>query len=226
MSKLHARPAMAFERVFAWCMSLCAACLLMVADPACAFAGESSSATVIVAGVDDPDADAPRAEPWVPQTEVALEDGQTAWELLRAELDRAGFTYDAPDSTYGVFVQSITSPGGVTLENTSTEPYNFWAFLVNGEMANEGVSAYVVQPGDEIQLAYYPGGEAPLHEAMPITHQEGDAAGQPAGEDAPNLNGPVDHTDYVAQRMVVVGVGLAIAGIAVVYVVRARRVRR
>ncbi len=177
--------------------------------------------TVRVAGVDDPAAETPVAEAWAPESQQTCAAKAVAWDALKAALDEAGCTYDAQDSEYGVFVQSITSPTGVTLENTSSEPYSYWAFLVNGEMVSEGVSAYALKDGDTVELIYYPGGEAPAHEAMPIS---GEDPQEPAGEGADGTS-PEDGTvSHVANVPLIMG-GAAVVAVlaaAVFALVRAR----
>lgn len=194
-----------------------------VAVAAPASAGEVE-VTVRVVGVDDANADEPTAQAWVPESQLALPEGSVAWDALKALLDEAGCTYDAQDSEYGVFVQSVTSPDGMMLENTSSEPYSFWAFLVNGEMAAEGVSSYVLQDGDTVELAYYPGGEAPAHEPMPI-------ADEPASEPADDAeaDAPADgKTDEGGPNMTLVAGGVAVVvviAVAAFVLVRARSKR-
>lgn len=207
---------------------------LMTVAPAPALAapaaGEGSvEVTVRVAGVDDPQAEEPFATAWVSERQQTVESGTVAWDALKAALDEAGCTYDAQDSEYGVFVQSITSPEGMALENTSSEPYSFWAFLVNGEMATEGVSAYVLQDGDTVELAYYPGGEAPAHEPMPIDDGATDApvADAPVA-DALAADGAEPEAEGEGPNMMPLalgGVAVVVIAVAVVVLVRARSKR-
>lgn len=125
------------------------------------------SVVVSVVGVDDVDAEKPAGVTWVESQEVEFSAGMTAWDVLQPALDNAGCAYDAQDSEYGVYIQSITSPDGVLLEGTTDEPYSFWSLIVNGEPASVGVSSYELQDGDTIELVYYLRGEAPVVEAVP-----------------------------------------------------------
>lgn len=97
-------------------------------------------------------------ENWVPLTEVTAEEGATAWELFAAALDKAGCTYECE----GYLVPaSIASPAGLTLGSTSSAPYSYWSFEVNGDYANEGAGSYEVQDGDTIELVYIYGEGTP-----------------------------------------------------------------
>ena len=123
-------------------------------------------AALRIVGVDDPDAETPVEENWVPLTQVSFktDSDTTAWDALKAALDKAGCTYDAEDSQFGVFIKSITSPDGRTLANTNQEPYSFWSFLVNGEFASVGASSYYLKDGDTIELRYSVADKTPLPE--------------------------------------------------------------
>ena len=129
------------------------------------------SVVVSVVGVEDPEASKVMGKTWVESQEVEFTTGMTAWDVLQPALDNADCTYDAQDSEYGVFIQSITSSDGLMLEGTNEEPYSFWSFIVNGEPASVGVSAYELQNGDTIELVYYARGEAPAVEAVPIAEE-------------------------------------------------------
>lgn len=97
-------------------------------------------------------------ENWVPLTEVTAEEGATAWELFAAALDKAGCTYECE----GYLVPaSITSPAGLTLGSTSSAPYSYWSFEVNGDYASTGAGSYEVQDGDTIELIYIYGEGTP-----------------------------------------------------------------
>ena len=112
-------------------------------------------ATVSIVGVKNPDAATPVQDAWLNSVAVtyAADSGATAWDLIRQALDAAGLTYDAPTESWGVFVKSITSAGGVEL-GTAADYSRSWGFYVNGESASEGVSSYKVKPGDSLSLIY------------------------------------------------------------------------
>ena len=116
---------------------------------------KDESATVSVVGVKNPDAATPVQDAWLNSVAVtyAADSGATAWDLIRQALDAAGLSYDAPTESWGVFVKSITSAGGVEL-GTTADYSRSWGFYVNGESASEGVSSYKVKPGDSLSLVY------------------------------------------------------------------------
>lgn len=225
------------QRVACWVLALVAACTLAFSPVApasvvpTAFAEEASAdaaqvagtAHVGVVGVDDPGAESPKGQTWVAPAEQDFAAGATAWDVLKASLDEAGLAYDAQDSSYGIFIQSITSPEGVLVENTSSEPYSYWAFLVNGEMASVGVSSYELQDGDTVELVYYPGGEAP--EIEPVASEDdatgaedaSDVATAAASESTPEASGP--NMALVAGGVIAV----VVVALIVAYVVKARK---
>ena len=112
-------------------------------------------ATVSIVGVKNPDAATPVQDAWLNSVAVtyAADSGATAWDLIKQALDAAGLAYDAPTESWGVFVKSITSAGGVEL-GTTADYSRSWGFYVNGESASEGVSSYKVKPGDSLSLTY------------------------------------------------------------------------
>lgn len=65
-----------------------------------------------------------------------------AFQLLQVALgnDKVGYT----DTQYG---KMITSINGIQAEGT-----NYWAFYVNGQMANVGAESYILQPGSQISF--------------------------------------------------------------------------
>ena len=116
---------------------------------------KDESATVSIVGVKNPDAATPVQDAWLNSVAVtyAADSGATAWDLIGQALDAAGLSYDAPTESWGVFVRSITSAGGVEL-GTTADYSRSWGFYVNGESASEGVSSYKVKPGDSLSLIY------------------------------------------------------------------------
>lgn len=189
---------------------LALACVMLCASiPAAAYAeGGAGTVTLDVIGVDDPASERLSGVIWVDEQEATFEAGASAWDVLKPALDSAGCTYDAQDSMYGVFVQSITSPKGHMLENTDAEPYSFWSFLVNGESAMEGVSSYKLQDGDKVELVYYAQGKAP---AMP------DASAEEKGS---------DKVDEGVSPMVLMAGGVVVAVVVAAVAVYATKARK
>ena len=58
------------------------------------------------------------------------------------------FTYEASDSGYGLFVNSVN---GVTADYSTTGTY--WAIYVNGEYGQYGIDQQPVNDGDVFRLA-------------------------------------------------------------------------
>ena len=77
------------------------------------------------------------AETWLPLTEVEVAaDGETtAWDVFAQALDAAGYSY-VVEGWYCPY--SITDPSGHTLASTSSEPYCYWSFMLNGDYASVG----------------------------------------------------------------------------------------
>ena len=127
---------------------------------------KTAIATLRVVGVDDPAAQTPVEQNWVPLTQVSFktDSDTTAWDVFKAALDKAGCTYDAQDSEYGVYVASITSPDGRKLENTAQAPYSYWTLFVNGDYASVGASSYYLKDGDTVEFRYVVANKTPVPE--------------------------------------------------------------
>lgn len=118
---------------------------------------ETFTVSVKVTGVAEHGADeAAVAETWLPLTEVEVAaDGETtAWDVFAQALDAAGYSY-VVEGWYCPY--SITDPSGHTLASTSSEPYCYWSFMLNGDYASVGASDYVLAAGDRIELVYVDG---------------------------------------------------------------------
>ncbi len=196
--------------VFVATVALCGAPM-----PAAATDAARPDGTVVasVVGVEDPEASKVMGKTWVESQEVEFSAGMPAWDVLQPALDDAGCTYDAQDSEYGVFIQSITSSDGLMLEGTNEEPYSFWSFIVNGEPASVGVSAYELQDGDTIELVYYAHGEAPVVEAVPAAEEPAaDVTGsEDVAEDISSAEPTSSNTGLV--------IGIAVAAVVIASVV-------
>ena len=185
-----------------------------VAVPAVFAEDAAGKVTVSVVGVENADDPQSMGVTWVGPVTSEFAEGATAWDAFKPALDEAGCTYDAQDSEYGIFIQSITSPDGMMLEGTDTEPYSYWSFLVNGEMASVGVSGYELQDGDTIELVYYANGEAPTVGEQPQV----DATASTDGEDATDADSTSDNSGLIAG-----GVAVAVVAVVAVLVVKSRK---
>lgn len=122
-------------------------CALFVL-PATAFAaGEKVTVTVI-----GPDADDAPVY-YVGATEVELADGEDCWTATSQLLDGAGIAYNAENSTYGIFLNSITSPVDGTELAFDEASGRYWQLFVDGVASEVGISDVV--PADGMQLVWY-----------------------------------------------------------------------
>lgn len=125
---------------------------------------ESFTVSARITGVSEHGADEEfSAQTWVPLTEITVDakDGTVAWDVFADVLDDAGYTY-ALEGYYCPY--SITSPDGRTLAASSSKPWSYWSFIVNGEYASVGADQYAVQEGDIIELVYVDGSGSALPE--------------------------------------------------------------
>lgn len=69
------------------------------------------------------------------------EEGKTVLEILEAKYEVKKEVYD-----FGTMVQAIN--------NLEANEENFWAFYVNGQMANQGADSQITKEGDLIEWRY------------------------------------------------------------------------
>lgn len=111
------------------------------------------SVTCSVIGVDEDGG----AQTWASPATLAMEEGSTAADLSEALFRQAGLEADATTSSYGWFLNSITSPyTGAPLGSQEVLPdvWAFWQLFVNGEFATDGASGIVLKAGDEVTWCY------------------------------------------------------------------------
>lgn len=83
---------------------------------------------------------------------LSVEKGTTAAELTERMLDAAGIAYNAEESTYGWYLNSMTSSDGrVLARDEATGAY--WQFWVNGAASDAGASSVTVEDG--MSIAWY-----------------------------------------------------------------------
>ena len=90
---------------------------------------------------------------WIPASAFTFNDNvrTSAWDIFASLLDEAGYYY----STQGACPYSITTPGrSITLHQSASAPWSYWAFYINGRYADVLPSGYYPQNGDEIELIY------------------------------------------------------------------------
>ncbi|MGG3839864.1 S-layer homology domain-containing protein [Paenibacillus thiaminolyticus] len=87
----------------------------------------------------------------LPRTDVELQPGDTAWSLLKRELDKRGISYDFEwNEKYGsVYVQAIAGDGEFDHGSGSG-----WMYNVNGIYPGYGASSYTLSDGDKLEWRY------------------------------------------------------------------------
>ena len=171
------------------------ACALLMLPGMAFAAGEKVTVTVI-----GPDADDAPVY-YVGATEVELADGEDGWTATAALLDEAGIAYNAENSSYGIFLNSITSPVDGTELAYDEASGRYWQLFVDGTASEVGISD--VQIADGMQLVWYYsafGDEIPEHAG---TLNGLDSAAPAPAAPAQGFN----------------GTGIAVAAIAVVAVI-------
>ena len=82
--------------------------------------------------------------------ESTLYEVQTEAEFLAQAMEEAeGLEFEAEEGPYGLAVNSVNGETASYEENAS-----YWAFYVNGEYCNYGVSEQPVNDGDAFQIVY------------------------------------------------------------------------
>lgn len=72
---------------------------------------------------------------------TAIQDGQTAFDLLQSEAQAEYKEYD-----FGIFIESING--------TKADDQHYWAFYVNDEYAQTAVDKTVLDQGDQVLFTY------------------------------------------------------------------------
>lgn len=147
-----------------------------------ASAGQAGSATAAVVQTENPtetgdvakkqvevsfsiigtDADG-KAQTWVAPTQLKLDEGATAADAFIKLQEKTGFKakYD-PNTAYGFYLESITSPSdGRTLAFDPTT-YAFWQLFVDGASSSVGASSVKLTQGQKVEFAYTAGSASPV----------------------------------------------------------------
>lgn len=93
-----------------------------------------------------------QTETWATSS-VELAGGSTAWDLSQSLFKAAGLTYDAQDSSYGVYL-TITSPTTGKAYGYDQATGRYWQLFVNGEAASEGAGSIKLSDGDSVVWYY------------------------------------------------------------------------
>ena len=122
--------------------------LALVVAPITAFAaGENVSDAVI-----GPDADG-NPVAYAPDATVTVAEGDDAWTITQGVLDGAGLTYDFENSSYGVLLNSITSPVDNTVLAYDEASGAYWQLFVDGKASEVGISG--VELADGMKIVWY-----------------------------------------------------------------------
>ena len=102
---------------------------------------------------------------WAQPTTALVDEGATAADLSEQIFKKAGIAADTGKSTYGWYLNSLTSPfeKNVTLssEKVNENTWKYWQFFVNGKPADVGAGGYTLKTGDEIAWVYGSDGTMP-----------------------------------------------------------------
>lgn len=104
-----------------------------------------------------------KAQTWVAPTQLKLDEGATAADAFVKLQQKTGFKADYdPNTAYGFYLKSITSPtDGRTLAYDSTT-YAFWQLFVDGASSSVGASSVKLTQGQKIEFAYTAGSTTPV----------------------------------------------------------------
>lgn len=87
---------------------------------------------------------------WASTGQTSLKAGSTAKDLL----EQTGLTLDAGESSWGWFLNGITSPFDGKSYGWDAATKSYWRFYVNGKFADVGAGAYKLQEGDAVTFMY------------------------------------------------------------------------
>ena len=104
-----------------------------------------------------------KAQTWVAPTQLKLDEGATAADAFVKLQQKTGFKADYdPNTAYGFYLKSITSPtDGRTLAYDPTT-YAFWQLFVDGASSTVGASSVKLTQGQKIEFAYTAGSASPV----------------------------------------------------------------
>lgn len=104
-----------------------------------------------------------KAQTWVAPTQLKLDEGATAADAFVKLQQKTGFKADYdPNTAYGFYLKSITSPtDGRTLAYDPTT-YAFWQLFVDGASSSVGASSVKLTQGQKIEFAYTADSASPV----------------------------------------------------------------
>ena len=87
---------------------------------------------------------------WASTGQTSLKAGSTAKDLL----EQTGLTLDTGESSWGWFLNGITSPFDSKSYGWDAATKSYWQFYVNSKFADFGAGAYKLQEGDAVTFMY------------------------------------------------------------------------
>lgn len=104
-----------------------------------------------------------KVQTWVAPTQLKLDEGATAADAFVKLQEKTSFKADyEPNTAYGFYLKSITSPtDGRTLAFDPTT-YAFWQLFVDGASSSVGASGVKLTQGQKIEFAYTAGSASPV----------------------------------------------------------------
>lgn len=94
---------------------------------------------------------------WIAPTSVSVAPGSSIMTVLAKVLNQHGYSWmnnDEKNSNAGNYIQSITTPAGVTLAEFSNGAYSGWMYTLNGAHPLWGVNEQKVADGDVLVFHY------------------------------------------------------------------------
>ena len=90
-------------------------------------------------------------ETWIGKYSVEVPDDATAADLIGAALEEKGYSCEGLEDGY---ITSVTTPDGTELEAGTNGPNSGWMYNVNGEEPDVGISDYLLEKGDYVELYF------------------------------------------------------------------------
>ena len=91
---------------------------------------------------------------WLSLPAESFDPGMNAADITVAALDETSMTYDAQNTAYGLYLNSITSPYDNQVYGYDEATGRFWQLFLNGTAASEGASSIAVADGDTLVWYY------------------------------------------------------------------------
>ncbi len=151
----------------------------MVSTASCSGSNEQAApaepqeaVTIEVIGPDANGKDAYYAAP----TQVDLATAEDAWAATQQVFDANELDYDAENSTYGIMLNSITSPVDGTALAFDEGTGKYWQLFVDGEASEVGIDGVELADGMTISWYYSAFGDALPEGELAVVEQLADAA--------------------------------------------------